>query len=383
VTSTMRFEQLTGARRAIILRGRSMPYRPISLARTQRIQTTWMPANPKAVQQVIGPTFEPTTLNGTWKDKYIGAEDSKADLFNFPRLSLAASGLSGIASSSTFEGTSAFSGRQTGRLGRVIADAFELLLAEGQDIRWQWDQYVRFGKLKRFVIQPGNPTGGVTDIGWELELEWSGDIAAPPIIVRQSVNLLATASGLSTLLQKLAAALDKLNSLGQPNAFVNTLVAPLVLLSGLVTSLISALRTIVSFSQLPSDLAKTVSGLLQSIRLAARGLANQIDNIRSSAAEASRIGACDAVQIAALVQALLRKRLIELSSYAAEQQRLLALFDGDDVLATFFADSATSLRDVATRFYGGPEEWVRISNFNAFYSSTVSPGTLVRVPRLT
>ena len=382
MSGAMIFEQLTGSRRSITLRGRSMCYRPITLARTQRVTTTWLPASPKAIQQVIGPTFEPTTLNGVWKDKYLGTDDSAVELINFPRLSPAANGQAGVASSSTFVGNNAFPGTQRVRLARVIVDAFELMLAEGQDIRWQWDQYVRYGKIKRFPFQLGVPTGGIEDIGWELEIEWSGDIASPPIVVKTTVNLLATAAGLAKLVQQLNDALAKLGQLKQPNAFVNTITAPLASIAALVAALISGLRKVVSVTQLPSDLAKTVGAQLQALKLLVRELITSIDSILPASGEAAKVGAADAVQIAALVQAAIRKRLVELASFAAEQQRLLALFEGDEVIATFFADSAMTLRDVSTRYYGRPDEWVTISNFNAFYSTTVPAGTLVRVPKI-
>jgi hypothetical protein len=381
MSGVMVFEQLTGPRRRIELRGRSMPYRPLLLSGTQEITTTWMPANPKAIQQVIGPRFEPTTVNGVWKDKYLAGADSSVTLKNFPRLSAAASGLAG-ASSSTFVGPNAFPGEQRARLARVVGVAFELLRREGQDIRWQWDQYVRFGKVKRFEQKIGDTSGLINDIGWTLEMAWSGDIAAPPIIVKTTVNLLATAQGLAKLVQDLNAALDKIEILQQPNAFVNAIATPVGNIVAAVSALIAALRKIVSVTSLPSDLAKTVGAQLQTLKLLAANLRSEIDAIMPASGEAAKVGNADAVQIALLVQQSIRKRLVELASFAAEQLRLLQLFDGDEVLATIFADSVSSLRDVATRFYGSPEEWLRISNFNAFYSSTVPAGTLIRIPRI-
>jgi hypothetical protein len=118
------------------------------------------------------------------------------------------------------------------------------------------------------------------------------------------------------------------------------------------------------------------------VKLQASGLANSLDRPRSAAGEAAKLDKADAVQIANAVYQLLRARLVELAAFAAEQQRLLGLFAGDEILATFYADAQTSLRDVSTRYYGAPAEWVRISTFNGFYSSTVPAGTLVRVPKL-
>ena len=382
MSNTVRIEQVSGPRRAMIFTARSLPFRPITLTRTQRVSTVWLPGNPKAIQQVLGPTFEPTTLTGSWKDKFLALDESAVRLFNFPALAPAVGGQANVANSSTFVGTNAFPGTQVARLARVVSDAIELMVAEGQDIRWQWDQFVRYGKFTRYEAQWGNPTGGISDCAWTLVCEWSGDIEAPPIVVKTSINLLTTASGLSKFLDGLLALLDKIAGLHQPSAWVNGILAPLGAIIVVLQALIAALRAVVTITQTPGDIAGSISALLQQIRQLATELANILDLPRSAAAEAAKLGKADAVQIAMLVYQLLRKRLVELAAFAAEQQRVLALFEADEILATFFADSQTSLRDVSTRFYGRPDEWVRISVFNAFYSSTVPAGTLVRVPAI-
>ncbi len=382
MANALRIEQISGPRRAMVFTARSLPYRPLTLTRTQRIATTWLPGNPKAVQQVIGPTFEPTTINGTWKDKFLADDANAVRLFNFPALAPVVGGQANVANSSTFVGTQAFPGTQVARLARVVHDALELMLAEGQDMRWQWDQFVRYGKLKRYQAELGNPTGGISDIRWEMEWEWSGDIEAPPIVVTSTINLLTTASGLQQILANLLAALDKLANLAIPNAWVNAILVPLTVIADALRTLIKALRNVVTLVELPGNIAAQVTSQLQYIKQLAAGLAASIDTPRSAAGEAAKLGKADAVQIANAVYQLLRARLVELAAFAAEQQRLMALYASDEVIATFFADSQTSLRDVSTRFYGGPSEWVRISIFNGFYSSTVPAGTLVRVPKL-
>jgi hypothetical protein len=380
--SALRIEQVSGPRRAMIFNARSMPFRPLTLTRRQRVATTWLPGNPKAVQQVIGPVFEPTTLTGSWKDKFLASNESAVRLINFPALSPAVNGQASVASSSTFVGTNAFPGTQLARLARVVSDAVELMVAEGQDIRWQWDQFVRYGKFTRYQVEWGNPTGGISDCRWELECEWSGDIEAPPIVVTTSVNLLTTAAGLAQLLQELQRALDEVAALRLPNAWVNAIVGPLRSIAATLARLISTMRSIVTITRLPGDVAANVAALLQQLRLESMALVRELSFPRSAAGESAKLGRADAVQIANAVYQLLRKRLVELAAFAAEQQRVLALFEADEIIATFFADAQTSLRDVSTRYYGRPDEWVRISVFNAFYSSTVAAGTLVRVPKL-
>lgn len=376
-------EQITGKRRRIALRGRSMPFRPFSIVRLQKVAVSWTPANPKANDQTIGPRFEPTTFKGKWSDKYLFADDSAPALHNFPKLSPALAGVPGVASSTVWLGTNPFPATQQARLARVVVDAFALLTNEGQEIRFTWDQVVMYGKITRFVPFYGESgSGGIQDIGWEMEITWSGETEKPPIIKKVSLNILAMAQLLAMLLSALNDVLDKLGLLALPNAFVNMVVGPVAALAGLVAGVIMLLRKLVSITSIPSDIAAGIGAQLQAIKLLAAQLRQDIDDLSPAAAEASKAGKVDASQIAALVQASLRDRLVEIAAFCAEQQRVLDLFAGDEILATFYADSATSLRDVATRYYGSPDEWLRISNFNAFFSSTVATGTIVRVPRI-
>lgn len=375
MSTPVTIEQLTGSKRAMVFKGRSLPYRPIELTVTQRVTTTWYPANPKAVQQVLGPTFEPTTITGMFKDKFLAREG--VDLLNFPPLDPGARIGSPFATGSSFIGTGAFPGTQPAQLARVVCDALTLMVKEGQDVRWQWDAYVRYGKLTRFVQRPDR----INDIGFELECTWSGDVEAPPIVRKTTFNLLGTASGLSKILQGLLDAAAKLDSLREPNAFINFVSTTLASIVALVGGLIDVYRKLIGIANAPDDLLATIRTNLQDLRLLARAFLAELREMGASS-EAAKVGLADASQIAALVQQELRARLTELGAFAARQQRLLALFASDEILATYFADSFTSLRDVATRFYGDPTQWNAISTYNGFFSTTVPRGTVIRVPRL-
>lgn len=382
--SPVTIEQVTGPKRIIVLKGRARPYRPLEFTRVQRVQTTYLPANPKANQQVVGSKFEPTTITGTWKDRFLLANSPTkgVDLLNFPPLGPNAIPQSALGGT-TFIGTAAFPGVQPALLARVVHDAFDLMVAEGQEIRFQWDQIVRYGIIRRYTPRFGEPTGGIDSIGWELEFEWNGDVEIPPIMRPVSLNVLAIAAGLSALLRALLEAIEKVSGLAQPNKFLAQVAAVLGQIVALVAALVDAFNKLVAFITLPSDLLATIRSSLQAIKLLVQGLLQDLQNLRSASGEAAQIGELSAVMIAALIQQELRARIMELAAFAAEQQRIAALFDSDEVQATFFANAFTSLRDVATQFYGDPSEWTRISDYNAFYSAVVPRGTLVRVPRIT
>lgn len=380
-SSPVTIEQTTGPKRAMVFKGPAGGiYRPLQLPRIQRVVTIFNPGSPTANQQVLGPTFEPTIIRGSWKDKRLGLnnEANGVDLLNFPPLSPGALSPTGVASGSSFVGTAAFPARQPAKLARVVADAVELMLAEGQQIRFAWDQYVRYGVIKRFVPDWER----INDVFWEIELEWSGNTDSPPIKRKVSINVLATASGLQAILQALLAILAKLAGLRNPNAFLSKLANGLAAIVALVEGVVGALRAIGNIKAAPSNVLSSIKSALWQIRLLVRGLLSELGRARGAAGEAASVGAADATAIAAAVQQELRARLLELAAFAAAQQRLADLFTTDELLATFTAQTLTSLYDVASQYYGDPTRWSTISEYNAFYAVTVPRGTLVRVPRI-
>ncbi|HVI04112.1 MAG TPA: hypothetical protein VM869_35715 [Enhygromyxa sp.] len=380
MASPVTIEQTTGPKRVMIFKGRALPYRPLELGRTQRVVTNWLPGNPVATQQVLGPTFEPTTIRGMWKDsKLIDNNDGNGvDLLNFPPLSPgAALPQSGVASGSSFVGTNSFPSRQPAKLARVVVDALSLIVAEGQQIRFSWDQYVRFGMITRFV--PAFDT--IHDAAFEIEFTWSGDTDSPPIKRKINLNVLSIAAGLGAILKAILAALAKLANLKQPNKFLSKISNALAAIVALVEGIVGAIRGVAAFAAAPGNLLDSIKSALWQIKMLVGDLLADLGVSRSAAGEAAIVGEADAIAIAAAVQAELRERLVELASFAAQQQRIADLFAGDELLASFVAQGLTSLYDVASKFYGSPHQWTKISDYNAFYSPTVPSGTLVMVPK--
>lgn len=374
-------EQVTGNdRRIMIFKGRSLPYQGLALGIEIRTKLTWLPANPVANQQVLGSMRPPTVLAGMWKDRFLLQNDANngVDLVNFPTISAAGIPQSPIAAGGSFVTRNTFPGVQPAQLARVVVDALTLMTEEQQKVRFTWDQYVRYGIIKRF-----SPAFlRISDVEYEIEFEWSGAVEFSPVRRAIQFNALTVAAGLAQLLQTILAAIQALLSIRQPNAFIRRIANAITTIGALVIAVIESLRNIVAIATAPADLLSTIKGQLALIRLTARAVMADLRGIRSARGEAALVGAPDAVAIAALVEQLLRERLQELASFAAEQQRLLALFEGTEILATFFADTFTSLRDVSTRYYGEPGQWTRISNYNGFFSDTVPRGTLVRVPAI-
>lgn len=378
--SATTIEQVTGPRRRMTFKGRSLPYQPLELGIEVRTKTTWLPANPVANQQVLGSMRPPTTLTGMFKDKFLldNNESNGVDLLNFPQVASGGNPYSQVSSGGSFVTSNTFSGTQPALLARVVVDALTLMAEEQQKVRFSWDQYVRYGIIRRFSPRFLR----INDVEWELELEWSGAVEFSPVKRLVKYNALTTAEGLAQILAAILAVLNAMGNLRQPNAFVNRLAAGIVAIGSLVAGIIESLRSIVSIANAPGDLLSTIQGQLAQIRLLAIALKSDLRNIRSARGEAALVGAADATANAALIEQLLRERLQELAAFAAEQQRLLAIFEGVEILATFFADTLTSLRDVATKYYGDPTQWTTISNYNGIYNDAAPRGALIRVPAI-
>jgi hypothetical protein len=378
--SPLTIEQVTGPRRLMIFKGRGLPYQPIELGVEIRTKQTWLPANPVATQQVLGSMLSNTVLTGMWKDRFLlsNTASNGVDLVGFPQVSGAGIPQSGVASGGTFITTAVFPSSQPAQLARVVVDALTLMATDQQKVRVTWDQYVRYGLIKRFTPRFLR----ISDVEFELEFEWSGVTEFSPVRRFVEFNALTVAAGLAAILATILAVIDVLLSLRQPNAFIRRVVTAITTIGDLIVGIIEALRGIVSIASVPQDLLSTVRGQLALIRLAARGLLQDFAEIRSARGDASLVGSPSATANAALIESLLRERLQELAAFAAEQQRLLELFEGTEILSTFLADTLTSLRDVASENYGDPTQWTVISNYNGFYSDTVPRGTLVRVPAI-
>lgn len=121
----------------IPLEGRALPYRAgaggsISFGTEQRSKLVWYPGNPVATHLIFGPQLTPTTINGVWKDRYLGT-DAAIDL----------------------------------------VDLFTELSESGVQVRVLYGSLEYQGIVKGVSFQPGVPTGGLGDIAWSIVFEWN------------------------------------------------------------------------------------------------------------------------------------------------------------------------------------------------------------------
>lgn len=174
--STFEIKELGGQERSVKLQGWGLPRRPFVLRTTQRMSTVWLPGYAEGTATILGPSEEPTTIDGFWHDRYIG-KASEAD---------PAGGLLGDVK----EGLQAVSGALSGGFGptddaaqspitvdgesitscRDASKLFDSICREGQELEVSWDTQVRTGHLKAFEKTWHN----AHDLEWTMEFEWTG-----------------------------------------------------------------------------------------------------------------------------------------------------------------------------------------------------------------
>ncbi len=136
--------ELEGSRRQLVLKGRTKPYAGVEFPSETRSKVTYYPGNPVATQQILGPEFGPTDLEGMWKTRFLaGTGQNEVEVSGFDPIDSAAD----------------------------LVRAFEELRRSANSLRVQWGPVVRFGILKKFT--PSWVT--LYDVKWHANFEWRGE----------------------------------------------------------------------------------------------------------------------------------------------------------------------------------------------------------------
>lgn len=377
--------ETTGPGRTIVLQGRSLPYRPVSWGGTQRVNINYFPGNPVASAQVIGQTYKPTVMKGKWKDAFLltglgaGLQPNSPKLINFPSIGLAGlPAVPGIArQGETFPSAGSIPGLdQVAQRARVVRDAFELIRRSGQLLRVEWGSVVRYG----FLVDAEYDHDREEDIAFQLEFAWTGDTDVPP-----KVSLLPVLDP-GGLLKKLAKLLQKLLDV-LLEAFLKVAFAVLGVqqqirqIGSLVTGLIEVLQKFASLALVPGELIGSVAQQLTAIALACKDLVDQLRGTPAAYVELANGAKQSAVNIAQALSQAVQFNASQLGAQSIEQKREIERLQEPNLLGVFISPGGVTLRDVSTRFYGTPDSWTLIAEFNGLSSSTVPQGTAIRIPR--
>lgn len=325
------------------LGGRSLPYRAgsggsISFGGDQRSKLTWYPGNPTATQNVFGPTLQPTTINGTWKERYLG-QDVPIDLF----------------------------------------ENFDVLRKTGVQVRVRWEAIVRIGIVKTVKIFPGDPTGGLTDFRWEIVFEWSAEnVTTPRKINARDISLRDGLANTATDLDSL-----QVGSSGFIEKYGRFLGAENLEFAADGLSLREQIELIRTSFKLLSNAAVTLADAVSIPANAADGALSALGQAKNTAAATAAILAnippnravFDDSVPTTLSFELDKRAVIEealaLLPPAYEQQLRMNALARPQTFVKVVAHHGSDLRALAVTYFGDADKWDRIAKANGLETSII------------
>lgn len=361
--SSFTIKQLTGDQHSLELKGRALPYQPLTLEGAMRAEFTWYPGNGVASVQMLGGEEKGTTISGTWKDRFIKSVTDE--------------GRAVVPS-----GVALWDGSQVGDV-YDLALLVDSLRKAGQLVEVKWDRFVRRGILLRFK----QTWLRIEDLEWEMEFQWvsQGDEQTPPTI--------PDTPDANDFSKKLTAKLDQLRTaLTLPPEFqvVDDFMSQVNSLADIIDDAAveaeNAVRNGIAKVSSPIEVAERVLTSAESVKTAASGIVTAVeqfppkDLINTSAPDDLNVG--DAL-LATTWSRNIKTQARDIALFASlEGDSLRAIVRRDQLLAVFTARENMDLRDVSRTYYGTTFQWRTLLSFNKFSTSKLSAGQVVLVPKL-
>jgi hypothetical protein len=349
--SSFIIEQVTGRRRRLILTGRALPYRPLDLSATAKVELTWLPGSQVATANVIGPHLDATTIHGVWKDKYIGDLETLAAILD---------------------------GAPVDNISD-LHDVIEAMREEIQLVQVTWGAHIRKGFITAYKPRFLNEH----DVEWEITFDW---VSKNPPQVQAEVRTPPDAdSAVQRLIQMqagLARAADLATLTLAPSFNVDQLYQLLNDIADIIDAAFDAVSNAVRVAQTPFSFARRVAGLFEQIEGRCTELLDVLGGAgRNLVALASEVSPRVGEQIAALVANRgLERQTRDMRNAAALARAQQLLFLNARLLASYTARAGDDLRDVSRTYYGSPTGWRRLLTFNGLTSTELAVGQIVLVP---
>lgn len=366
-----KIRELTGQRRTVILTQRGLPFRPLNMGGTQRVEVTTPPGAPDGISSVTGPTEDDTNIRGRWSDKWLGATTA--------------------ITNNSFQVTNVIAAV------RLMDD----IRISGQLLHVSWGPIVRTGHISKFDHNWDN----IHDVDWAITFKWinRGNISFTDYSI-PTPGMADVASGLSALL-------DRLNSIlrGLPLSPFNDELADLFALSQKLRSLTDTIDDVssagIDLVRSPFQIANSFRDALGGIVGATVEIVEKVDStfgsatglyidpemreggVSASGVFSSLLGnampdaAVDLIMPVQTETMDLKTTAREMRNMAVEAMR--AIQDPEDsVLGTYVARQGDNLRDVSAAFYDTPMQWRALMLYNQLDSAELEVGDIVVVPRL-
>ena len=361
----------------IALKGDALPFKGMEFPTEQRLSTKYYPGNPVATQQVGGPVKPPSTWMGHWMDVTLGEGGARQLVLQFEYLCER-----GIPVEVRW------GGRQ---------------LANGED-----PAIVRRGLIKKFTPKYQR----AQDVEWTCEWEWRGEViqTKPPTFAAEGF---ASSWDFSALSDQLEDAQNETTSwIDAAWALIgkgaDVMLAINDALDDVQNSIVDAINVVDGASnmlsqvaELPSSINQRIQGVCSRVVLAcANGRAAMADfcglwpgkdgtglgqdftetgmifRQQARAAELAMYPHDDPLE--RLDGRTSQDDLIQSWDLLAEQAAVasakLAAQQVPDVIAIVRPPAGSDLRDLAVQYYGDPDLWLLIADFNDLDTSEI-PGT--------
>lgn len=376
--------ELTGEKRQLVFQGRALPYKPFTVKGTMRAEFTWYPGNPTASIQMLGSKEEPTTIRGKWKDRFIGTSNE----FLRP---VTPTGFVFLSSGAGQNGVS-----QQLTSCQAIVRAVDSVRRAGQYLRVTWGDVIREGILSAFTV-----TWERQDVAeWEMEFTWGSQGEAqiapslpnPPTVGDFSAQLTSLSDKLASVIAPPFNAAESFLSLVSSSA--DTIQDASFQMANAVSGTTKTIYT-------PQETAERALALAQAVQADAEFIKSTIESTppsevvsRDLATTVSTIGTTltggtsvttltlgESLAVSNYTRALKKAAQDLINLCASSGEELRASVRQEDLLATFLARAPGDLRDVASEFYGSPDDWRTILRYNRMTSSKLARGQLVLVPK--
>jgi hypothetical protein len=348
----------------LVLGGRALPYQGLELETSMRADFTWYPGNAVATVQMIGAQVKPTPIKGMWKDKFIRPATDEGRLVQ-PE---------GVALFNSQQATSVL------ELTRLV----DKMCLTGQLLRVTWGGLVRHGIMTNFRQNWMR----VEDVEWGMEFSWisRGEVQSPPSIQLQPDTNSFVVDLRSTLNALKDAVADLRDGLEVADSFVAKVNSAIRTVDDGVSELEGAVENAVRLVASPLAATQRALSVAQTVKDSAAEIVAYVDSYPPL--ELIRTGDPSTLTLAAGLRADTYSRAIKQqarqlqSTASAQGDTLRAGLEQDMLLAAFVARSAMDLREVSQRYYGTPDEWGRLLDYNDMDTSLLRVGQLVLVPKL-
>lgn len=341
----------------LVLTGRQLPYGAMLGGQTsfegrQRIKATWYAGNTRATLQVMGPVEEPTSMNGMWKDLFLGV---------------------GAA--------------------LQLVQTFDAIRRTGPLLKVEWGPAVRIGMLEVFKWTPVIST---TDIQWDAKFVWAAQDEKPAALI-SATGIQNPREGLTAVATQGAAASNSVRAwledavstiVSFPDNVLGSVDMALSSTFGLIQDINDTAGAVSDIQALPLNILQRGVGVSVAMANSMRDLTETMFTINPGDYLWNDLGS-----------ALLDFKdflfgTVESADAAAESATETAgSLEGQlvpELIAEIRVPPGTDLRDLAMQYYGDPDDWYPIAVASGFRDSVVpsSPSLpsdvtsfTVRIPR--